>query len=944
MKKILYPLFLLLLPIVAMAQQMEKIPFNKDVRRGQLDNGLTYYILKNGYPEKRASFWIAQRVGSIQEDDDQRGLAHFLEHMAFNGSENFKSSDAVVEYCRSIGCAFGRELNAYTSTDETVYRVCNVPTDRVAVTDSVMLILKDWANGLTLDGKEIDNERGVIHEEWRLRSSASQRIFERNLPQLYPGSKYGQRMPIGKMEVIDNFSHDALRNYYKKWYRPDNQAIVIVGDIDVDRTEAKLKEVFGSIPKPSADAPQVIEEPVPDNNEMIVVVDKDKEQAQNQMLICFKSQPLPRQMREYAPAEMMGIMTNAISSMVNERLSEAAQNADCPFTVAQLSYGTFLMSKTMKCFELVVLPKDGKDVEAAQAACRILMQAFKAGFNDSELQRAKDNIIAAVEAKQTNKDKIHNDQLGPELYNHFLNGYVAMSPDTELELDRTLCNAINTTLVNQVTQQAAALDIDGKNVVLLSLNREAEGVKQPESQALKEAILAVAKENFEAYLDNTKNEPLVPVLPEKGKIISEKKNDKYGSTELTLSNGARVIMKKTDFKADEIAFYATSVGGKSLYDKTDIINFKIINDAVECSGLGNFSSTELQKALAGKKISLSFNLAKQHELLTGSSTPKDIETFMQIAYLYFTNIYKDQKSFDNIMAQYQTLLNTLSVNPDVAFSDSLTNTLHDYDPAEQRITIEDLKKVDYDRCLQIARERLANAADFTFYFVGNYDEAILRNHICQYIASLPGNPNNKETAKPVTQYHKGVKENIFTRKMETPKAVARIYWYNNSVPFTLDNQLNAQAAGEILQMIYIREIREKESAAYSASAGGNTSPTLDMPFNYIIGVCPFKPEKKDIALNIMETELQKLATTVDADMLNKVKENLLKKHQENLKTNSYWINILAAADEYKVENLTEVIPAIKALSQKSVSDFVRTVILNNGNKVKVVMLPENETK
>lgn len=939
MRKLSSLIIMLFVAVVAMAQQMPPIEFNKDVRRGKLDNGLTYYILKNQYPEKRASFWIAQRVGSIQEEDDQRGLAHFLEHMAFNGSDNFKSSDAVVEFCRSIGCSFGGELNAYTSTDETVYRVCNVPTERTEITDSVMLILKDWANGLSLEGSEIDNERGVIHEEWRLRSSATQRILERNLPAIYPGSKYAYRMPIGTMEVVDNFSYDALRKYYKKWYRPDNQAIVIVGDIDVDRTEGKIKEFFGKIPAPAADAAQVVTEPVPDNEEMIVVVDKDKEQAQNIILMCFKSEPLPREMRETMMSEMVNIMTSSISSMVNDRLAEAAQEADCPFAQASLSYGTFIMSRSMDCFELDVIPKEGKDVEAAQAAYRIMLRAFKAGFTDSEFQRAKDDIIAQVEAQAQNKDKIHNDRIGPKLYRHYLDGDAVPSPETELQLDQMICGQLQVAMINQMTAEITEEMSTGKNTVVLSFNREADGVTIPTSDEFKSAVLAVNGESFEAYVDNAKNEPLVPSLPKAGKIKKETKNAKYDATELVLSNGAKVIMKKTDFKADQIMFYATSVGGKSLYGKADATNFKMLDYAVEASGLGNFSNQELQKALAGKKLSLGFSLGNQHETLEGSSTPKDIETLMQLAYLYFTKINPDEKSYASVVGQLENALKNIDINPDVAFSDSIANTLHDYNYADQRITLDDLKKVDYKRCLQIAKERLANAGDFTFYFVGNYDEAQLKELICQYIGSLPGNPKKAEKAKPIAVYHKGVKENVFTRKMETPKANARFMWYSTSTPYTIENQLNAQAAGEVLGMIYLKEIREKESAAYSADAGGNISPSLDIPFCYIVGVCPFTPEKKDIALRIMDEELVNLSKTVDADMLAKVKENMLKKTQEQLKTNGYWLNLMAADYEYGIDGLTKTEAAIKALSPESVANFVKNVILP-GNKVKVVMLPE----
>ena len=935
-RRLLNAVLLLLLTVAAQAQTMPPLPMDKAVRMGKLDNGLTYYVRQNGWPEKRVNFYIAQRVGSIQENDDQRGLAHFLEHMAFNGSEHFKGND-VIEYTRSLGVNFGSDLNAYTSIDRTVYRICDVPSTRTSALDSCLLILKDWSNGLLLEADEIDKERGVIHEEWRLRSSASQRMFERNLPALYPGSKYGHRMPIGLMEIIDNFQPEVLRAYYHKWYRPDNQAIIVIGDVDVDRTEAKIKELFGGIQLEENRA-MVEREPVPDNAEPIIVVDKDKEQQFNMIMLMFKHDVTPNEER----GNMMYLLEDYVkemgTSMLNQRLSEKTQEADCPFLQASASDESYIFASTKDAFTLTVIPKEGKETEALASAFREAQRAAQFGFNASEYDRVRSEYLSQLDKTYTNREKRNNAIFGDECTEHFLDNEPILSIEDRKTLMEQLAPNIPVQVINEVLPEL--ISKNDSNLVILSFNTEKEGATYPTKDAFLTAINNVRGEQMEAYVDNVKNEPLIAKMPKKGKIKSEKTNNQFDYKELTLSNGARVILKKTDYKADEIRMLAISKGGNSLLGESDIVNTKLFSAVIASSGLGAFDNQELEKALAGIQASASLSMSNLHEMVSGNCVPKDVETMMQLVYLNFTNIKKDEKAYNSMINMIETMLKNRSLTPENAFADSVSATAYMHNPRFLNIDVEDLKKLDYDRCLQIAKERTANAADFTFFFVGNFDEATLRPLIEQYIASLPGNAKKKENWKPVSTYAKGNVINKFTRKMETPKAQARMMWYNLDAPYTLENAILANAAGEVLSMIYLKKIREDASAAYSAGAGGTATLGGDTPYTALIGVCPMKPEMADVALKIMREEVENMATTVDADMLTKIKEAMVKDYETNTKKNNYWMDVISDYDELGVDKHSDYLNIVQSLTPEKVSKFVKDVILAGGHHVEVIMLPE----
>lgn len=935
LKKILSSVAVLLIAVATNAQ-MPNIPVDKDVRIGKLDNGLTYYIRYNNWPEKRAEFFIAQRVGSIQEEEEQRGLAHFLEHMCFNGTKNFPGNK-VVEWCESIGVKFGTDLNAYTSIDETVYNISNVPTTRQSALDSCLLILHDWAGALLLEPEEIDKERGVIHEEWRLRTSASSRMFERNLPKLYPGSKYGVRYPIGLMSVVDNFKYDALRQYYEKWYHPDNQAIIVVGDVDVDHTEAEIKRLFGHRSNPD-NAQPVVDEPVPDNDTPIVVIDKDKEQRYNIVEMFIKCDADKKEAKE-SPMYIMGkYMVNAAVSMLNSRLAEYSQKPDCPYIQANVGYDDYIFAKTKDALDISVLPKDGKYQEAFAAVVREVRRAAEFGFTATEYQRYKADFLSGLEKTYSNKDKRPNGSFCKEYTDHFLDNEPIPSLDDYYQMMKAVVPQLPLEGgVNDILKQLVQLD--GKNMVIISFNNEKEGAEYPTEDGLLNAVKTAVSEPIEAYVDNVKNEPLISVMPKAGKIKKEISNQKYDYKELVLSNGVKVILKKTDFKKDQVMLTASSRGGESLYGTDDFANYDMFNSAISSSGLGNFSNNELEKALAGKVASMSMNLSTYRTSFNGSSTPNDVETMLQLLYLYFTKINKDQESFDSMMKSMEVQLKNRSLSAEIAFSDSLNAVMSSHNPRFRSFGMEDLKDVNYDRILEMAKQLTANAADYTFTIIGNFDENTIRPLIETYVASLPSKGKMVSKANDVVTPPVGVVINKFNRKQETPKSIAVIAWRTKDIPCSLENMIKTQMASRVLTMIYLNKIREEASAAYTVAAQGSHTVNEFGTTTSLLGYCPMKPEKADEAITIMRDEAVKMAETCDKDMLNKVKEYLLKNHDTELKTNGYWLGVIASERDFGVDTHTGFKEIVESQTPESVSAFVAE-ILKAGNRAEIIMLPE----
>jgi zinc protease len=743
-------------------------------------------------------------------------------------------------------------------------------------------------------------------------------------------------MPIGLMSVIDSFKPATLRAYYHKWYRPDNQAIIVVGDVDVDHMEAKIKELFAGI-KVDPNAPKVIAEPVADNNEAIYIFDKDKEMQMSQVMIMMKHDAIPDEEKGNIGYLVQSYMTNVISRMMSLRLNEMTQEENCPFFQAYADDDQYLLSKTKDCFELIGVPKEGKDMQTLQTLYREAKRAREFGFTATEYARAQADYMSALEKQYTNRDKRKNAEFGDEYRDHYLSNEPIPPLDVFYQLMQQITPNIPVAAVNQLVPELIA--VSDTNLVVMEWAQEKEGKVYPTEQDMAAAIAAARAEKIEAYVDNVKDEPLVDVTKIKaGKIVKETENKVFGYKELTLSNGATVILKKTDFKDDEIQMQASSWGGKSLYGPADYTNLKVFDQVIGLSGIGNFSSNELTKALAGKEVNADASLGNTRQYITAHSTPKDIETMMQMQYLYFTAINKDEKQFQNLMTSLEMALKNKNLNPQAVFSDSLSLTLYSHNPRFANIQVEDLKDINYDRILEIAKDRYKNAAQFTFVFAGNFDEQTLRPLIEQYIASLPATKQKAEDFKEIMTLAKGEVVNNFKVKTESPKAIAMEYWYAD-MPYTLENSVKLDAVGQILSMIYLKTIREDESAAYSCGAAGNFNLGTHQPKATLQGYCPMNPDKQEIAIRLLHEGIAKMQKAIDADQLAKTKEYMLKQIDVDAKKNNFWINTITAYKEYGVDFFTDYKKTVESLTTDNIRDFLNK-LLKSGNHTEVIMLPE----
>ena len=929
-KRMMASFALLCIAIISLAQQpqMPPIPTDPNVRIGKLENGLTYYIRHNELPEKRADFYIAQKVGSILEEDNQRGLAHFLEHMCFNGTTNFPGK-GIINWLETIGVRFGENLNAYTSIEETVYNIDNVPVIRDGIVDSCLLILHDWANDLTLAEAEIDNERGVIHEEWRTGQGAMMRMYEQALPKAMAGSKYGHRLPIGTIEVIDNFPYQALRDYYEAWYRPDQQGIIVVGDIDVDKVEAKIKELFSPIPMP-ANAPERKYEPVPDNKEPIVTIAKDKEQPSTMIYLWHKHPATPNEAKGNIGYLVQNYLFSMISSMMHARLEELRQGANPPFIYAASGDSDFLMAKTTEAYVGMAMSKDDGIPTALAALVREIERARKFGFTASEYARAKADYLRELESAYNERDKMKNDEYVEEYVRHFIDNEPIPGIETEYAIMNQLVPNIPVEAINSILPQL----IKDENIVINIFGPDKEGMVYPTEAEILDVLKKTKAEEITAYEDKVSDEPLLKEAPQAGKIVKTEEGP-FGSTALTLSNGVRVVVKNTDFKADDIRMRAYSPGGTSIFGTNEFIQIKMLNSVASLGGLGNFSSVDLEKVLAGKKASVGAIVGSQTEILSGYCSPKDLETLMQLVYLSFTAPRMDDAAFESFKQRTKASLANQEANPMVALSDTLQKEMYGNHPMAKRFKAEMVDQIDYNRIMEMYKDRFKEAGDFTFLFVGNINLEEAKPLIETYLGGLP-TINRKENYKDIKlDIQKGAHKNVFEKQMETPKATV-ISVISGNCEYNLKNDLLMTLLKQTMDLVYTETIREKEGATYGVSTTGMVSryPKDEALFQIYFDTDPAKREKME---QLVMAELQKVAQEGPRpEHLAKVKEFLLKKHLENVKENGYWLNKLNEYYWYNTDMDSNYDKLLNEISVEDVKNFTKA-LLDQGNIIEVTM-------
>lgn len=916
-----------------MAQQMPPIPKDPDVRIGKLDNGLTYYIRHNELPKNRTDFYIAQKVGSILEEESQRGLAHFLEHMCFGGTKHFPKK-TLINYLESIGVKFGTNLNAYTSIDETVYNISNVPTTRETVIDSCLLILHDWSCDLSLTDEAIDAERGIIHEEWRTRNNAQSRMLK-GMCQTFYDNKYAERMPIGLMSVVDNFPYERLRAYYHKWYRPDQQGIVIVGDIDVDKVEAKIKKMFGPIAMPK-DAAKREYIPVADNKEPLVYIGKDKEQQMVSIYLYQKTDVVPMEQRENMGYLVNDYLTDMVTTMFNSRLSELTQEANTPFVYAQANYGDFLISCTKDALAMYAGSKEKTIKKSLTTLFSELERLRQFGFTTSEYQRAKADYLSSLETNYKERNKTQNQTYAVKYVRHFIDKSPAPSAEVKFQVLKNVANNIPVTAINQALKQV----ITQNNIAIGIFGPDKEGVNYPTVEEVKKIIADSYKAKLEPYKDEVSNEPLMKELPKAGKVIKEKELPAYGAKEWTLSNGVKVILKKTDFKDDDITMDAISLGGTSLYGDEDVYNFEGLKDFTEIGGLANFNKIQLDKILAGKIASVNPQIGTRTEGISGHCTPKDFETMMQLTYLTFTAPRYDKEKFNTQRDQIIEMLKNMEKNPQKALGDSIRKAMYGNVPRNVTMNAETLMKIDYDRCMKIFKERFADGNDFTFILVGNIDEIKMKPIIEQYLGALPTLPT-QEKYKTINKFlRKGDYKNEFSREAETAKTTY-FALHANKAKFSLKNKIKASITGQILTMVGLEEIRTKESGTYGVQASCSLYSYPEEEARLII-YFDTNPDKKDKLVQLVNEVVAKVAQDgPKPEMLDKAKKYLLKKHKENIKTNSYWSNTIYSyllRDMNMNKNYEKIVSSITA---KDIQKFLKPILKH---QIEVIMNATSKTK
>ena len=916
------------------AQQMPPIPVDKGVRIGQLENGLTYYIRANKRPENRANFYIVQRVGSILEEESQRGLAHFLEHMAFNGTKNFPAGDDgknMISYLETIGVKFGANLNAYTSMDETVYNINDVPTTATGAVDSCLLILHDWSNALLLREKEIDKERKVIHEEWRTRRDASQRMIDSIAPAIFKDSKYAHRMPIGLMSVVDHFEPQVLRDYYHKWYRPDLQGIIVVGDIDAEEIEKKVKALFSGIPKPVNPAERVYEQ-IPDNDEPIVTVATDKELSSNSVMIAFKRNVIPADRKTTMDYLIFRFATQMISQMLSDRLQEMLQQENPPFAFATVMNSSFFGVHTKDALQLVGVSRPKEAEVAIATLLRETKRAHDFGFTEGEYERAKANYLSGIEKRYNEREKQLNGYYVQQYVQHFLKNEPIPSIEDEYNtMSQMIVPNIPVAAVNQIMQQI----ITDKNRVVVLMGNDSEKATFPSIDRIHEIIKEVDGEKLEAYADKTIQEPLLPQLPAKGSITAETTDAERGVTVWTLSNGAKVAIKETDFKQDEILMSGFAFGGTSLIGNEHLAEIKLMDEIVPEGGLGNFSATDLKKALSGKHVGVSCGVGQYNQNVSGTSNVKDLETMMQLLYLKFTAVRKDETAYKSIVGRLKGLLPMLTNNPNFVFSDSIIRTVYMNNPRMSMPTVEEVDACNYDTLLELYRARFANAADYTFVFVGNVSPAQLKPLVEQYIASLPGTKGGTMYNKNSVPERKGLYNNHFVRKMETPKATTAIL-YSGEMAYTPENIIRMSALSQLFQMEFTDKIREEKGGTYGVGVQSDVQkiPYEGFSLQFRFDTDPARRTELVDAINDVTKRLQ--TEGPDAQMLQKVKEFMLKQHADNQKENSYARRNLQEYLVHGIDREKDFVKHVNNLSIASLQQFTDELLKQN-NRIEVSM-------
>ena len=937
--KFISPLRLLILLLISVmpgkifsqADLTQQLPVDTNVKMGKLANGLTYYIRKNTKPERKVELRLVVNTGSILEDDDQQGLAHFTEHMAFNGSKNFKKNE-LVSFLQSIGVEFGADLNAYTGFDETVY-ILPIPTEKKENIEKGFQILEDWASTVSFENDDIDKERGVVLEESRLGKGAEDRMFRKVYPKLFEGSRYSERLPIGKDDILKNFKYDVIKRFYHDWYRPNLMAVVVVGDMDPGEAERMIKAHFENLKNPEK-VRERVNTAVPERtkSEGIVVTDPEATNHVVEVHYSYKKEKEQKTLGDYRELMVRRLFT----SMLSQRMQELTQKADPPFVFG----GTFIGGYARGYEEFQSLAYVGKGgVEPALNA--LIMEnerARKFGFTANELERTKKMVMKSVERSYNERDKTESSTLVQEYVQHFLTGEAIPGIEAEFNYHKQLLDGISLEEVNKYAAKSIPADTEHKLVVLTG--PEKADFTIPSNEAILTMAQKASQAEIKPYEEKAIASTLLDKTPAPGRIVSEKTNKTLGTTELTLSNGIKVILKPTDFKNDQVVMNASRFGGQYLYDAKDRFNAEFASTVVSQMGIGQFSPVDLRKVLAGKSASVSPRIGPISETISGSCSATDVETMLQMLYLYFNAPREDAELFKSFVTKQQALYQNMMSDPQFTFQDSLMRILYrDHPWAPKLPKPENFEHIDMNRALQIYKERFGDANGFTFAIVGKFDVAAIKPLVATYVGSLRSSEKKSGYKDVGLRPIKGVVKKEVKKGTE-PKSFIRMFW-NGEAAFSESEQLKLQALSEVLNIKIIETLREDLSGIYGGGMYGNLSKN---PYNnYSIGVSlPCGPENVEQLIKATHAEIDKIKSEgPKIDDLNKVKETWRQQYDVNIKDNLFWSRQLIQSVETGVspENMISYLDRIAALTPKDIKDAANKY-LDMKNYVQVVLYPE----
>lgn len=865
----------------------DPIPVSPDVKKGKLANGLTYYIRKNSKPENKVELRLVIKAGSILENDDQQGLAHFTEHMAFNGSKHFKKNE-LVSFLQSIGVEFGADLNASTGFDETIY-ILPIPVDKPENLEKGFLTLEDWASTVTFDTKEIDKERGVVLEESRMGKGASDRMNKVILPKLFEGSLYAERLPIGKEPILKTFKPEVIKKFYADWYRPDLMAVIVVGDIETTKAEALVKKHFDHLKNPKNErSREYAKVPSRQKSEALVVTDPEATNHILQIYYSYKPQKTEVTMGDYRASIVQGLF----NSMLNQRLQELTQRADPPYL-----YGASSLSGFVKGYEVyssfAVIGKAGVE-PALRAVMEENERARKFGFTSGELDRLKKQFTRNLERAYNERDKTDSENYAEEFIRNFTEDEPIPGIENEFNYFKQFTESITLEEVNTYAASTIPGATDTKLVILAGPDKAE--FKLPTNQELLQMSEKTSSQELKAYEEKALATTLMSEVPTGGKIVSEKTNDKIGVTELMLSNGIKVILKPTDFKNDQVLLSASRPGGQSVFDTKDEYSAAYASTIVSQMGVKDFAPLDLRKIVAGKTVSAIPRISLYSEGVSGQSGSADIETMLQLVYLYFTSPRKDPDLFASFVSKQQAaLLNTMS-NPQAVYQDSLQKILYSGHPRAPRVPkVEDFNSVSLDRALNVYRDRFSNANGFVFCIVGSFDLAKMKQLVASYVGSLPSASavaGMKDLGiRPVRGV---VKKEV--KKGTEPKSVVTMV-FSGDAQWSPAASTTMQALIDVLNIKLIETLREDLSGVYGAGMRGQLNRT---PYNHymISTTIPCGPENVDILIKATMDEIQKIKDNGPSNAdLNKVKETWIKQYREDSKENSFWLGRLLQAEE-----------------------------------------------